>query len=83
MKKLLIFVEGKYDKIFVENILYNYFLQKSILLFLVTYQKTRNHEVRKNIKSDKSKNTKYLLLSDLDSPTYPCISLRKNQELLN
>ena len=51
MKKLLIFVEGKYDKIFVENILYNYFLQKSIILRIITYQKTRNQEVKKYIMS--------------------------------
>lgn len=81
MKNLFVFVEGKEDLIFVKNILSNIFLKNSILLIPIPYQKTRNHEIIKHIKTAKSKNQNYVLLSDLDSHTYPCITSRKKSRM--
>lgn len=81
MKTLFILVEGKDDITFVENILSRLFINHSILLLPIQYQKIRNHEVKKHIKSIKSKNHDYVLLTDLDSHTYPCITSRKESRL--
>ena len=67
--------------IFVKNVLYNVFLSNSILIIPIPYQKTRNHEIKKHIKAAQAKNQDYVLLSDLDSHTYPCITSRKKSRI--
>ena len=81
MKNLFVFVEGKEDIIFVKKVLYNIFIKHSINVIPIPYQKTRNHEVKKYIKASKAKNQDYVLLSDLDSHTYQCITSRKDQRI--
>lgn len=81
MKNLFIFVEGKEDIMFVKTILYNIFIKKSINVIPIPYQRTKNHEVKNLIRATKAKNHDYVLLSDLDSHTYPCITSRKEQRI--
>lgn len=81
MKNLFVFVEGKEDIVFVKKILHMIFVKYSINIIPIPYQTTRNHEVKKLIKASKAKNQDYVLLSDLDSHTYPCITSRKNQRI--
>ena len=50
------------------------------LCVVISPQKTRNHEVKKLIKTAKA-NQDYVLLSDLDSHTYPCITSRKDKRI--
>lgn len=80
MKNLFVFVEGKEDIIFVKNVLHNLFIRNSINIIPIPYQSTRNHDVKKHIKVAKA-NQDYVLLSDLDSHTYPCITSRKDQRI--
>ena len=80
MKNLFVFVEGKEDLIFVKKVLYNLFIQHSINIIPIPYQKTRNHDVKNLIKTAKA-NQDYVLLSDLDSHTYSCITSRKDQRI--
>lgn len=81
MKNLFIFVEGKDDIIFVKNVLHNIFIKHSINVIPIPYQKARNYDVKNHIKASKAKNLDYVLLSDLDSHTYPCITSRKDQRI--
>ncbi len=81
MKNLFVFVEGKEDIIFVKKVLYNLFMKHSINIIPIPYQKTRNHDVKKYIKASKANNHDYVLLSDLDSHKYECITSRKNQRI--
>ena len=81
MRNLFVFVEGKEDIIFVKNVLHNIFIKHSINVIPIPYQKTRNHEVINHIKASKAKNQDYVLLSELDSHTYPCITSRKDQRI--
>ena len=80
MKNLFVFVEGKEDIVFVKRVLYNIFIQNSINIIPISYQRTRNHEVKNLIKTAKADHD-YVLLSDLDSHTYPCITSRKDQRI--
>ena len=80
MRNLFVFVEGKEDIIFVKNVLHNIFQKKSINIIPIPYQTTRNHEVKKHIKASRA-NHDYVMLSDLDSHTYPCITSRKDQRI--
>ena len=68
------------DIIFVKNVLHNIFQKHSINLIPIPYQTTRNHEVKKHIRASRA-NHDYVLLSDLDSHTYPCITSRKDQRI--
>ena len=70
MRNLFVFVEGKEDLLFVKKVLHNLFIKHSINIIPIPYQKTRNHEVKKLIRAAKA-NQDYVLLSDLDSHTYP------------
>lgn len=81
MKNLFVFVEGKEDIMFVKNVLYNLFIKHSINIIPIPYQKTRNHEVKNHIKASEASNHDYVLLSDLDSHKYECITSRKNQRI--
>ena len=81
MKNLFVFVEGKEDIIFFKNIVHNIFIKHSINVIPIPYQTTRNHDVKNHIKASKAKNQDYVLLSDFDSHTYPCITSRKNQRI--
>ena len=81
MKLLYVFVEGKDDVTFVNEVLSGVFLNNSIMLIPVQYQKIRNHDVKKHVKTAKAKNMDYVLLSDLDSHTYPCITSRKESRI--
>ena len=81
MRNLFVFVEGKEDIIFVKNVIHNIFIKHSINVIPIPYQKTRNHDVINHIKTSKAKNQDYVLLSDLDSHTYPCITSRKDQRI--
>lgn len=81
MKNLFVFVEGKEDILFVKNVLHNIFIKHSINVIPIPYQKTRSHDVKNHIKASIAKNQDYLLLSDLDSHTYPCITSRKDQRI--
>ena len=81
MRNLFVFIEGKEDIVFVKNVLYNIFIQHSINIIPIPYQRTRNHEVKNLIKTAKA-NHDYVLLSDLDSHTYPCITSRKDQRIM-
>ena len=81
MQNLFLFVEGKEDLIFVKNVLCPLFLNHSILIIPIPYQKTRNHEIKKHIKTAQAKNQDYALLTDLDSHTYPCITSRKKSRI--
>ena len=80
MKNLFVFVEGKEDIIFVKNVLHNMFRKHSINVIPIPYQTTRNHEVKKHIRVSRA-NHDYVLLSDMDSHTYPCITSRKDQRI--
>ena len=80
MRNLFVFVEGKEDIIFVKKVLYSIFISHSINIIPISYQRTRNHDVKKHIKTAKI-NQDYVLLSDLDSHTYPCITSRKEQRI--
>ena len=54
------------------------FLNHSINIIPVPYHQSRNHLVKKHIKvADASKNSDYVLVSDLNSHKYPCITERK------
>ena len=78
MINLFVFVEGDDDIRFLKDILYIEFLNHSINIIPVPYQQSRNHIVKKHIKAaNASKNSDYVLISDLDSHTYPCITERK------
>ena len=78
MNNLFVFVEGDDDLFFIKQILYEYFLNKSVNLIAIPYQQTRNHIIKKSIKqAKKDKTADYLLISDLDSHRYPCITERK------
>lgn len=53
-------------------------MNKSINLIAILYQQTRNHLIKKYIKcAKKDKTSDYVLISDLDSHTHPCITERK------
>ena len=80
MRNLFVFVEGKEDITFVKNVLYNIFIQHSINIIPIPYQRTKNHEVKNLIKTAKTDHD-YVLLSDLDSHTYPCITSRKDKRI--
>lgn len=80
MRNLFVFVEGKEDLLFVKKVLHNLFIKHSINIIPIPYQKTRNHEIKKLIKTAKD-NQDYVLLSDLDSHTYPCITSRKDKRI--
>lgn len=80
MRNLFVFVEGKEDIVFVKNVLHNIFQKHSINLIPIPYQTTRNHEVKKHIRASRA-NHDYVLLSDLDSHSYPCITSRKDQRI--
>lgn len=82
MKNLFVFVEGKMDIVFVKKVLYKIFIHNSINVIPVPYQKTRNHDVKNHIRASKA-NHDYVLLSDLDSHTYSCITSRKNQRIMS
>ena len=81
MRNLFVFVEGKEDIIFVKNVIHNIFIKHSINVIPIPYQKTRKHDVINHIKTSKAKNQDYVLLSDLDSHTFPCITSRKDQRI--
>ncbi len=80
MRNLFVFVEGKDGILFVKGVLYQIFLQHSINIIPILYQRARNHEVKNLIKTAKVDHD-YVLLSDLDSHTYPCITSRKDQRI--
>lgn len=80
MKNLFVFVEGKEDMLFVKKVLYNLFIEHLINIIPIPYQETKNHEVKKLIKTAKADHD-YVLLSDLDRHTYPCITSRKNKRI--
>lgn len=78
MNKLFVYVEGHYDKMFVEKILSDFFLkEKSTILITIPYsqkgKKIINHDIKTKSKHD------YLLLADLDSDECPRITNKKEK----
>ena len=79
MINCFIYVEGDTDKEFVNYVLMIPFLEKkSIILQPIPYQQKKNEDINKSIQTAQhSKQLDYMLLSDLDSHSYPCITSRK------
>ncbi len=77
MNKVFIYIEGEYDKIFVNFILSEYVRNNmGIYLHPIPYAQKPPKLISKDIQS-KFKH-EYLFLSDLDSKNHPCITSMKN-----
>ena len=82
LSNLYVFIEGYYDQIFVENILSLFLLkEKSIIVYSIPYAQKNKKLINKEIKSKSKSNHYYVLLTDLDSSEYNCITHRKKYML--
>lgn len=81
-KQMIFFVEGPEDMAFVEKILSRIFSDNSIdIISIIPYQQKNNGNIRHDVKHAKATGTDYVLLSDLDSHSYSCITSRKNKRV--
>ena len=74
---LLIFIEGKDDKRFIDSILRTRFERLYKKLRLIKYSKKKAKDICKYIEGLEDIKGNYILMGDLDH--FPCISARKNQ----
>lgn len=78
MNILFTYVEGYYDRIFVENVLSDFFNEKhQMTLIPIEYSRKSKSGINKDIKSKSKYN--YLLFADLDKSKYPCITSKKDK----
>ncbi len=81
MNNIRIFIEGKDDQRFIDNILTPYILSFSkIRIFPISYAQKSFNNVDKNIQKVTANNQSYILLGDYDSSD-DCITLKK-QDLI-
>ena len=80
MNNCFIFVEGYYDKLFLESIIIPFLMRTNpINVIPIPYQQKVNKKINKDIKMVSFQ--EYFFLSDLDSHTSPCISSKKDERI--